>query len=317
MLTLTEIAHQLTVATAPPAWVHGHRCVPPLGYDPPPLGYPTRLGYDPSPLGYEPPVVCSHPEGPGPSLMVALAELVEPGSSPSSDSSPTGRRPEGSPAPWDPRAGELLDEICRGALRLEASARTWLRLSAARHGSADLVVRGQSAVVALPQLVEWVEARHPEHPLVRGASLSARHPERGHRPGEIEAWLRSVHRRSVELVTGSSPPPRLLSQMPNPIPVEWRLRWAGSPICHDRLPTQQLVCDHLSCLRAAYARMGSVVPLWCPFCWHRGLTEDQLSGLVWCASCVDSDGDRHEWQSAAWAVDVVSSMIQTELGVPR
>lgn len=138
--------------------------------------------------------------------MVALAELVEPGSSPSSDSSPTGRRPEGSPAPWDPRAGELLDEICRGALRLEASARTWLRLSAARHGSADLVVRGQSAVVALPQLVEWVEARHPEHPLVRGASLSARHPERGHRPGEIEAWLRSVHRRSVELVTGSSPP---------------------------------------------------------------------------------------------------------------
>lgn len=291
----------------------------------------ASLGYDLS-LGYgDPRHVCTHRWADMPSMLDRLEDIVEPGTTPADDGRHRPAR-QGSPAPWDRRAGELVDEVYRGAHELVESVRRVLGFSAFSIVPAGVQVGRRRPVLdqvgraALRELakdggpLQLLEERRPDHWLVRGKLLSERHPDRGYRPGAVLAALRSWHSRALVILGFDSPRPRELWWMPNPLSPLERAEWGIGPVCPSgdgwtRLPMQRVTCGHGSCLRVALARMGDQVPLWCPACWGRGLLVDQVSGEVSCRSCVDEEGDPVTWMSEQWAIDVIRSGIRQAAGL--
>ena len=304
-------------------WPVEHRCLSSR------LGYPLDLGYEGS-LRH----VCTHgsPAEPRrldalPSLVDRLRDLVVPGTTRSDEGA---HRPvrQGSPAPWDPRAAELLDEMFRGALEHVDSVRRVLGFSSFSFTPRDRQQRAlldQAGEGALRELghpggpLDLLQERRPDHWLVRGPLISPKHPERGHRAGAVLRDLRSWHARAQGVLGFGPPRSRALWWMPNPLSTSERVSWPAGPACANRdgkprLVAQRVTCGHASCLGLALARMGDQIPLWCPFCWRRGLDVDPVSGEVRCPVCVDEDGDPVTWRSAQWAVDVIAAHLRQVVG---
>lgn len=294
----------------------------------------ASLGYDLS-LGYgDPRSVCTHRLADLPSMLDRLDDLVVPGTTPSDEGRHRHRPPrQESPAPWDRRVGELLDEVYRGAYDLVESVRRVLGFSAfslqpagVQHGPGRRSLLDQVGRAALRELgrsggpLQLLGERRPDHWLVRGQLLSRRHPERGYRPGAVLAALRSWHSRALAILGFDVPRPRDWWWMPNPLSPAERAEYAVGPVCPGadgsaRLPMQRVSCGHGSCLRVAFARMGEVAPLWCPDCWSRGVLVDQVSGEVSCRVCVDDDGDPTAWMSQQWALSTIRAAMRLAAGL--
>lgn len=294
----------------------------------------ASLGYDLS-LGYgDPRSVCTHRLADLPSMLDRLDDLVVPGTTPSDEGRHRHRPPrQESPAPWDRRVGELLDEVYRGAYDLVESVRRVLGFSAfslqpagVQHGPGRRSLLDQVGRAALRELgrsggpLQLLGERRPDHWLVRGQLLSRRHPERGYRPGAVLAALRSWHSRALAILGFDVPRPRDWWWMPNPLSPAERAEYAVGPVCPGadgsaRLPMQRVSCGHGSCLRVAFARMTEVAPLWCPDCWSRGVLVDQVSGEVSCRVCVDDDGDPTAWMSQQWALSTIRAAMRLAAGL--
>jgi hypothetical protein len=219
------------------------------------------------------------------SLLARLEDLVEPGTAPGE----RGARPShgvkaGSPAPWDPVAAPLIDEILHGALDLAETTRKVLKFppltirywvvpptvaaavgptcEACRHRScvrmreerrprpghvdvpASKAPLDDAGRRALRDLLV-TRALLPEgHWLVRGELVSKRHKARGYRLGWIDLRLRGWHRRA-QLVTGHVQPPVVLRQMVNPVEVRDDVRHTG--VFHGPRCAELFCRSHGSC----------------------------------------------------------------------
>lgn len=264
-------------------------------------------------------------------LLDRLDELVMPGAGKIETSAPAPRSgpKAGSPAPWDPSAGELIDEIHRGALELLMHVRAALGLPAAPqvrelvrprgwHPPFRLVpvlvrldrlpvdVAGRRALRDLPTFTTLLERKHPLHHLVLGPPVSRAHPERGFRPGEVLATLRRWRHRAL-IITGHEQRPVILHQWLN----RWHDEWHRGPLCE--LADAALSCSHRSCEALRDSRGA---PLWttcgCPYCGTRGLHLDEINSSLFCPrpSCRDEDGARREWST--WALRQIGLTKDTE-----
>lgn len=229
---------------------------------------------------------CSHATGERASsrapLLDRLAELVEPGSSPAERGGhPSHGAKAGSPAPWDPVAAPLLDEILHGAVGLAQQARKVLGFGPltvryslipppvgpvcageCAHGScveareqrrrprpghvdvpAHRAPLDDAGRRALRDLLVTRELLPQSHPLRRGGLVSKAHPARGWRPGQIEQQLRAWHRRA-QVVTGHVQPPVVLRQMVNPVEVRADV---AHVLCFLGPHCEKPDCRHASC----------------------------------------------------------------------
>lgn len=252
----------------------------------------TSRGYDVA-LGYSWPVVsgpvggCWHADIAGMPLLQRVAMLIDPGAPPPREvkvRTPPGAR-AGSPAPWSQQPAELVDQVRRGALRLNQLARACLgfgplevpylisRGSQRRVRYYDATLDGAAgAVRALLDLPHLVDALHDRRELICASDLgySENQP-----PGlgyedldgdgrevarEIEHRVRQWHRAAL-LLTGH--------EQPWPAVREWRNM--DNPAWYDlgqatrtKVPAELppgVVCDknpcpHPSCwgLRGAWSR---------------------------------------------------------------
>lgn len=250
---------------------------------------------------------CTHEVLDGMPLLGRVAGVLVPGTTPKDATSARGRR-AGSPAPWDPAAGLLLDTVWRGALDLLASVRlalglprwpevadhvrypSWrppLRLQRVQTSLDRLPLEraGRIALGLLPTWEELLRRRHPDHALVVGELISAGHPERGHHVGDVERNVRAWHHKAL-LITGHVEPPRRLMQIRNTL-LGVNLR---GPLCAG-------LCEHPSCFQIWRSRQGPYMTARCPHCDGRYLTEDPELGTFYCPRrhCRDEDGARNEW----------------------
>lgn len=269
LLPLEEIVHQLVRRWKQP-WPDDHRC--------------TKDGRH----------VCTHHRLGHAPLLARLADMVEPGTTFTERS---GSRPtvKGSPAPWDPRAAELIDEILRGAVSRVDRARQVLGLGPAwvsvrrswpreldtlgypwelgygtplydsrrmRLAVAPVDLAGRQALRALPGLLTRLQDTHPDHPLVRGELLVPGNPARGHRLGDIEADLRRWHAAAAVRVAGFEELPSIRwAWIDNPLEDHWGnspSSWSG-PLCPDaRRPSIRRKGSH------RYRTSAANTPRWEP-----------------------------------------------------
>lgn len=249
---------------------------------------------------------CTHDGYASISLVDRLRDVVMPGTTPRDASGIRSGGVNGSPAPWDPRAGELLDEIARGALEHSRNLRLMLGLSPLRIKSvtrppgwhppmrqhvvsalADFMPLDAALEPALDDVVArypLVQARHPEHWLVRGEQLSKTKPEHGHLPGAVESSLRRWHRNAL-VVLGFQSPPVVLRQIANP---EYG-RFLPGPLCEH--------CRHESCIQVSLSRQSLWITARCPYCNAKGIHQNPETGTLFCArpSCRDEEGRPHSW----------------------
>ena len=284
--SLGEVVRHLTRPYVDPGdWPADHRC--------------ARSGVSGRP--------CSHARWASRSLLARLADLVEPGrTGGQGGGAHRGRTLAGSPAPWSAAPAELLDEIQWGAIALEAQAEAVLGeepmvADPAPLQGARLRRVARASLVVLPEQHGVLLTRHPEHPLVRGRLLVPGDESAGYGWGLIEARLRGWYSRARTL-TGHEQPPVVLRYHPNPVDD----RGIGGPVCPGE-------CLHHSCERARYSRLPRYLPIRCPACGARGLTQDQTTGGLACTrpSCRRPDGGRtvwsldvlrSEWRATLWSV---------------
>lgn len=291
-----------------------------------------------TPSGETPRHTCSHAVHETAALLDRVEALVEPGTTPGEGRSHAKGVPAGSPAPWDARAAELLDEVLRGAVDYAVTVRRLLEFSPllvrvpvcdgvgvvlpVDRDGVPLGLAGRAALrdLAMPGRLELLADRKPGHWLVRGELIDPEHPKRGYRPGAVEASVRRWHTRSLEVAGFDAPRPRWLWWAQNPM-TEWeRADVPLGPACpaqdlQPRLRMQQVTCGHRTCLAIAYAGMGDTVPVWCPECWHRGLQVEPLTGLVFCPRCLTQEGNRMEWASVPWVLRAIEATVRAELGL--
>lgn len=257
------------------------------------------------------PVACSHTDFAGQPLLGRLRDLIMPGTAPAKED--PGKRAGGkrhSPAPWDRKAGELVDEILRGSIDLDARVRRvlgmgalevtyWLprpgwhpplsrpyRAASAPAHRVPLEDAGPAALRDLVRILPLLQDRHPDH------HLAAYHPVGGAPSWEQppEPAVRSWHQQAL-LITGHERPWPRVTQVPNPDHPDncRRGEFLLGPACH--------ACQHPSCQLLRGARMNRWVQARCPHCHSASLRQNPVTQAVECLRprCRDEHGQRHVW----------------------
>lgn len=278
---------------------------------------------------------CSHDDLAQTSLVDRLRGLVVPGST-WTDSSGirTGGLP-GSPGPWDPQAGELLDEIERGAVELSRDLRRVLHLrplkvtvtlttpnphyadpmegpvhESCRHPSCRLIRRDRSPMIGCPRevRVDDLVAGEALRPALLDAVgklgvLAAIRPDHWLVRGDLVAPGKPEHGHQAGVVEARLRTwhrrALVVTGFESPPVV---LRQIANPEHGKHLPGP--VCAHCSHESCGTLRL-SVMPLWitarCPYCHAKGIHQNPDTGELFCArpSCRDEEGRRHVWSLAA------------------
>lgn len=261
------------------------------------------------------PSSCAH--GSHAPLLSRLADLVPRGQGQvAGEAGSKHRKRPSSPAPWTAPVAELLDEIQRTAVAVDAWARedlgfeplqvAWraqwtdvdelgydVRLGYAppdygrgRHQvlyrpARPDAVGARAALRDLPRVLALLEERDPGHPLVERPSATE--------PAAGERYLRTWHARA-KLLTGHRTPWPALRQVPNPNRPTQPLQ---GPACVD------LRCGHSTCQELRIGRPPRWVLARCPHCGSASLRQNPGTGAIVCIrpSCKDAEGRRHQWSA--------------------
>lgn len=260
-LTFAQVIDEILVSfTDRDDWPSDHRCTKPGGHQ-----------------------ACSHTDFAGEPLLKRLRELIVPGTAPAKED--PGKRSGGkrhSPAPWDRKAGELVDEILRGAVDFADRVRLVL-------GFTPQPQSGEAALRELVVLLPLLRERHPRH------HLAAYQPV-----GEVPSWeqppepaVRSWHQQAL-LITGHQRPWPRVTQVPNPSHPD------NCAIGDFLLGPTCLACAHPTCLELRSARYNRWVQARCPHCLSASLRQNPVTQSIECQRprCRDEHGQRHVWSIA-------------------
>jgi len=293
LLTLDEVVKELLdVFSAQGDWPAEHRC--------------TKTGPNP----------CTHAAFAATPLLVRLQSMVVPGTAPAKED--PGKRPRGqrhSPAPWDRKAGELVDEILRGSIDLNARMRrllgftplrvryvvtvpTWqpplaeplpvLRRASALATRAPVEDAGREALRDIVRILPLLRDRHPDHDLAMYAPYPGEHVQSWEQPPEPA--VRSWHQQAL-LITGHEQPWPRVTQVPNPDHPDHLRRgeYFVGPI-HSG-------CAHPSCRAMRKHRRNRWVQARCPYCGSASLRQNPITQSVECQrpSCKDERGRPNVW----------------------